>query len=147
MDQPVNYFVYDIDFTLPHSSHNTDWIAYVVEQNHREISAINYIFCSDDYLLQLNQRYLSHHYLTDILTFPYEDEENKLLADIYISIDRVKENAAIYEVDWLEELHRVMIHGVLHLLGYEDHTASEQQQMRFLEEQALKTRDQFFPRE
>ncbi len=145
MDQSINYFAYDIDFTLPHSSHITDWITYVVEQYHRDIFAINYVFCSDDYLLQLNQKYLSHHYLTDILTFPYEDEENKLLADIYISIDRVKENAATYEEDWLDELHRVMIHGVLHLLGYEDHTMSEQQKMRSLEEHALEMRENFRP--
>ncbi len=137
MEREINYFAYDINFTLPHASEIKQWVSDTVAQYQVNISAINYIFCSDEYLLSLNRKYLQHDYLTDILTFPYETTDFGIMADIYISLDRVKENASSYDEPWEHELHRVMIHGVLHLLGFNDHTESQQLEMRKQEHQAL----------
>ncbi|MEG2336127.1 MAG: rRNA maturation RNase YbeY [Bacteroidales bacterium] len=97
---------------------------------------INYIFCSDDYLLKMNQEYLSHDTLTDVITFDYT-EEDVLMGDIFISLDRVCENAQLFHVKQNEELFRVMIHGVLHLAGYKDKTKADQTIMRQMEDLLL----------
>jgi len=145
MDLPIHYFAYDIDFTLSQSPNISNWLHQVIIQHHREVAQINYIFCSDSYLLSLNQQYLGHDYLTDILTFPYhETEKAPLHSDIYISIDRVYENADIYQVSFEDELHRVMVHGILHLLGYDDRQASDKQLLKQKEEFALKMRAMTF---
>lgn len=96
-----------------------------------------YIFCDDDRLLELNRKYLNHDTFTDILTFPYQDADG-IQADIFISIPRVHENAEKLGVDKKEELRRVMIHGVLHLLGYNDHSEEEKEHMRKIEDQKLR---------
>ncbi|MCL4150405.1 UNVERIFIED_CONTAM: hypothetical protein GTU68_062635, partial [Idotea baltica] len=100
---------------------------------------ISYIFCSDTFLLSLNKQYLDHDYYTDILTFPLESQgiSNGIAADIFISIERVKENADTYDTSFEQELRRVMIHGVLHLLGFDDHGDEGQRQMRNRENEAL----------
>ncbi|MEL6847356.1 MAG: rRNA maturation RNase YbeY, partial [Bacteroidota bacterium] len=106
-----------------------------------QLAGINYIFCSDPYLLALNRTHLDHDYFTDILTFPYhEPGAIALAADIYISIDRVGENADSFHTGFDNELHRVMIHGLLHLMGYDDHDEAERQAMRQAEEKALAQR-------
>ena len=118
----ISFSAYDINFTLPHSHHIDNWIKEVIQSHGYTLTQLSYIFCSDAYLLELNRQYLSHDYYTDILTFPYhEDPKEGIWSDIFISIDRVKENAQAYEKSFEQELHRVMIHGVLHLLGYDDH--------------------------
>ncbi len=122
----ITFSAYDINFTLPHLQAIQNWIEQVVQSHGYDLDQIAYIFCSDAYLLELNRQYLSHDYFTDILTFPYhEDPQQGLWSDIFISIDRIKENAKTYQKPFEEELHRVMIHGILHLLGYDDHGDAE----------------------
>lgn len=113
------------------------WIKAVVETHHRHLGDISYKFCNDEYLLDINISYLSHDTYTDIITFDYV-EGDTISGDILISIDRIKDNAAKYKVSFEDELHRVMIHGVLHLLGFADHTDAEKAVMRGKEDEALK---------
>jgi probable rRNA maturation factor len=108
----------------------------VVKTELKELGDISIIFVSDQYLLEMNQKYLNHDYFTDIITFDY-CEHNIISGDLFISIDRVKENADSFNVDELTELHRVMIHGVLHLCGYKDKTEEEEKNMRLLENKYL----------
>jgi probable rRNA maturation factor len=106
--------------------------------NHQgSILSLHFIICDDDYLLSLNITHLQHDTLTDIITFRYQEYPLPLESDIYISIDRVKENASQYSVSFENELHRVMAHGVLHLLGFKDKTAADSKKMREKEEEAL----------
>ena len=95
------------------------------------------MFCDDAYLLTMNQEYLQHDTLTDIITFRYQEHPYPLESDIYISVERVSENASIFGVPIEHELHRVMVHGVLHLLGFKDKTKADQQKMRRAEEEAI----------
>ena len=99
----------------------------------KKIEAINFIFCSDKYLLQLNQAHLNHNTFTDIITFELSPKNHPLVADIYISVERIRENARLFGVTFTEELHRVIFHGVLHLFGYKDKKPADQKRMRGLE--------------
>jgi len=108
----------------------------VVKTELKELGDISIIFVSDQYLLEMNQKYLNHDYFTDIITFDYCDH-NVVSGDLFISVDRVKENADSFNVDELTEIHRVMIHGVLHLCGYKDKTEEEEKNMRLLENKYL----------
>jgi len=112
------------------------WLSLLAQREQRFIGNINYIFCDDDYLLKLNIQYLQHDTLTDIITFD-DGEKNILNGDIYISIERVRENADIFKVTFEEELIRVIAHGVLHLCGYKDKTDVEAALMRRKEEEAI----------
>jgi probable rRNA maturation factor len=91
---------------------------------------ITYVFCSEEYLLNMNKQFLEHDYYTDIITFPLNETEKEIEAEIYISVDRVKDNAAKFKTEFLDELHRVIFHGVLHLMGYKDKTKVDKQTMR-----------------
>lgn len=138
MASNIHFFTEDIEFNLEHPIKIKGWIKQVVLDYHQNIGEINYIFCSDEYLLQINQDFLEHDYYTDIITFDNrEEEDEEILADIFISIDRVRDNAAKLEQDFDTELHRVMIHGVHHLLGQGDKTEAEKTQMREREEASL----------
>ena len=106
-----------------------NWIKSAAVNENKKVGEIQYIFCSDVYLLKINKKFLDHDYYTDIVTFDY-DEKNIISGDIYISIDRVKENAKIFEVDFNNELLRVIIHGILHLIGYNDKSDIEKNIMR-----------------
>ena len=106
----------------------------------RTIGDINIIFCSDNYFLDVIMRYLQHDYFTDIITFDY-CEGKKLSGDLFISIDSVRENALAYGAEFDEELHRVMVHGLLHLIGYDDHTPEEEKQIHEKEDYYLKLRN------
>jgi rRNA maturation RNase YbeY len=99
----------------------------------KSIDTINYIFCDDAYLLQINQQYLKHDTLTDIITFELSPKTQPLLADIYISVERVRENASLFQTSFNKEIHRVIFHGALHLAGYKDKTSNDQTQMRIKE--------------
>lgn len=125
----ITFFSEEIDFQISNSELIQQWIEYTVEQEGQEIEAINYIFCSDEYLHKINVEYLSHDYYTDIITFDNSEGEELIEGDIFISIERVEENASLNSVTFLEELRRVIIHGVLHLIGYNDKTDSEQEVM------------------
>jgi rRNA maturation RNase YbeY len=109
----------------------------LLEQESKVLGDISIIFVSDSYLLEMNQKYLNHDYYTDIITFDY-CEMNIVSGDLFISVDRVQENADTFNVDFLTELHRVMIHGVLHLCGYKDKSDDEERLMRELENKYLK---------
>ena len=114
----------------------TDWITKFIESKGSVVGNLTYIFCSDEYLWEINRKYLQHDYYTDIITFPFETP-GALSADLYISVDRVRDNAVEFNTDELEELRRVMIHGVLHLLGFKDETAETKGLMRQEEDKAL----------
>ena len=124
-------------FHLKHRTRLKGFIKSLITKERRLIDAINYIFCSDEYLLQINQDYLKHQDFTDIITFQLNAEGAPILADIYISIDRVKDNALSLEVSFTEELHRVIFHGALHLCGYKDKSASANRTMRMKEDYYL----------
>jgi rRNA maturation RNase YbeY len=108
---------------------NKKWLNQVISNEAKEEGDITYIFCNDDYLLEKNIRFLNHNTLTDVITFDY-CEGNSVGGDIFISIERVKENSEVFKVDFLTELNRVMVHGLLHLLGYKDKTERESNLMR-----------------
>ena len=108
---------------------NKKWVNQVISNEDKEEGDITYIFCDDDYLLEKNIRFLNHNTLTDVITFDY-CEGNSVSGDIFISIERVKENSEVFKVDFLTELNRVMVHGLLHLLGYKDKTERESNLMR-----------------
>lgn len=125
----ITFFSEEIDFHLMDSEKIQNWIRHTVEQENQKIEAINYIFCTDEYLHKINVEYLSHDYYTDIITFDNSEEDGLIEGDIFISIERVEDNAHANSVLLLEELRRVIIHGVLHLIGYNDKTDSEQEVM------------------
>ena len=113
------------------------WIETVIQEEAHQLRSIRYVFCTDEYLLRINQQYLDHDTYTDIITFPLAEAPD-VDSDIFISIDRVRENAETLGVPFPHELHRVIIHGVLHLCGYPDKTPEEAQRMRHREDAALK---------
>lgn len=133
----IHYFSEDVDFHIGSEEKFTSWIQAIVQDHDYQLKEINYIFCSDDYLLNINKEHLNHDYYTDIITFDNSEEANTVESDIFISIDRVQENATNEGVDVFTELHRVMIHGVLHLLGFGDKTSSEKKVMREKEDACL----------
>jgi probable rRNA maturation factor len=112
------------------------WIKTIIEKENHQLATINYIFCSDDELLEINIKHLNHNTLTDIITFDYTVDKT-ISSDIFISVDRVQENASKFKVTFENELHRVMIHGVLHLCGYKDKTKTDADLMRKKENWAL----------
>lgn len=136
-DDKVIYNVEDVDFQLVNEISLSSWVEKTIETEGATLSAVSYIFCSDDYLHQMNVEYLNHDTLTDVITFPYND--NPIEGDIFISIERVKDNAQDLNIAFNDELHRVMIHGVLHLCGYSDETDEQEAEMRQKEDEYLKT--------
>ncbi|WP_430928288.1 rRNA maturation RNase YbeY [Polaribacter marinivivus] len=129
-------FNYETPFELPNEIQTQEWIQKVVADNGFEIGEINYVFCDDNYLYKLNVEFLNHDTLTDIISF--DNTLGKLISgDIFISIERVEENAKDFKVSFENELHRVMIHGVLHYIGYKDKSDDDKIKMRNAENQAL----------
>ena len=129
-------FNYETDFNLEDESLLKDWINIIALEQNFEVGEINYIFCDDAYLHKLNVEFLDHDTLTDIISF--DNSLGKLLnGDIFISVERVKDNAADFKVSFQDELHRVMIHGVLHYMGYKDKSSDEKTMMRNQENLAL----------
>jgi probable rRNA maturation factor len=132
----VSFYSEDLVFNLPKPRKTSKWIKNVIADERKELGAINYIFCSDRFLEAMNIQYLNHKDLTDIITFD-NSESQEIEGDIYISIDRVRENAITFKTSFQHELHRVIIHGVLHLLGYSDKTAAKKAEMRNKEDACL----------
>jgi rRNA maturation RNase YbeY len=130
-------FNYEIDFEIPEETIYTEWISSVILSENKSEGEINYIFCDDDYLIEINQQYLNHDTLTDIISFDYS-LGNEIHGDIYISVERVRENAEEFKVSFEEELKRVMIHGVLHYCGYKDKSESDESLMRSKEDEKIK---------
>jgi len=137
----IRFFNEDCKFDLPRQNQINNWLRSIITEENKEIGELNYIFCSDEHLLKLNGKFLDHHHYTDILTFDQSDDTGILSADIFISIDSVKENAASFQQKFEDELHRVMVHGILHLLGYEDKSDFEIAQMRKKEQASLSLLD------
>jgi len=133
----VIFFNYQTDFQLDNQQLYEKWIINVILSEDKEAGEINYIFCDDEELYKINTQYLNHQTLTDVISFDYT-EGNKISGDVFISIERVKENANIFNVSFNEELLRVMIHGVLHYCGYKDKTKKEQTEMRLKENEKIK---------
>lgn len=131
----INYFSEDIEFEVQQQEKLSEWIAKAIVAEKNGVGDINFIFTSDAYLLKMNKEYLQHNYYTDVITFDYTEE--KISGDIFISIHRLQDNANEYKVSFEDELRRVMIHGVLHLIGYNDATAQEKQAMRQKEDNYL----------
>lgn len=128
---------YELDFQLDNEENYSFWIENVVNSENKVLGEVNYIFCDDDYLLEINKQYLNHDYFTDIISFDYT-EGNLISGDIFISIDRVKENASYFNVSFEDELKRVIIHGILHYCGYKDKSSAEAEMMRSKEEEKIK---------
>ena len=143
----IRYFTEDTTFSLKGKRLISKWLKQVAGQRGYRMGELNYIFCSDPYLLAINQQFLDHDYETDIITFDNSDDylletgHKGVSADIYISVDTVRANGEIYGEGFDRELHRVIVHGLLHLIGYDDVTVWKQQRMRAAENRALKLLD------
>jgi probable rRNA maturation factor len=137
---PIRFFSESTDFRLAKPRKTIQWIKNTVTKERGSVIDLNYIFCSDEYLLTLNQGYLNHNTLTDIITFDYSPSKKAIEGEIYISIDRVQENAQKLRVSFDQEMDRVIIHGVLHLLGYKDKLAADKTRMRKKEDTYLSLR-------
>ena len=134
----IFFFYQEIPFRVRQATQVKQWLEKVVEKRGHQVGNLNFIFVSDETLYALNKQYLNHDYYTDIMTFPaFPERQESLFADIYISIDRVRENAKTLRIGAKNELYRVMAHGVLHLCGFDDHTEEEIAAMRKAEEEAL----------
>jgi rRNA maturation RNase YbeY len=136
----IYFYTEDVKYVLKQKKTIRKWIENVIEGSRKELVLINYIFTSDNNLLNINKDFLNHNTYTDIITFDLSSKANQIEADVFISIDRVKDNAKNLHVSVTDELHRVMIHGVLHLLGYNDKSESQKKQMRKLENHYLTLR-------
>jgi probable rRNA maturation factor len=136
----VDFFNEDINFKLPKPGKTRRWIKEVITREKKYLAHLNFIFCSDEYLLAINQQYLKHKTLTDIITFDNSEGNGAIEGDIFISIERVRANAEELKASFDEELHRVLIHGVLHLLGYSDKTLRNKGRMRKKEDAYLSLR-------
>ena len=132
----IQFHMADATLPLKHRTAVKEWLGDVALKKRKRIGQLDYVFCSDAYLLNINKQFLNHDTYTDIITFDYT-EDAVLGGEIYISIDRVKENALKFDVTVTEELCRVMVHGLLHLAGYKDKTSGQKQEMRDAEDAAL----------
>ena len=132
----INYY-YETDFVLENEGDIENWVYRVVSSEQKSLGDVSFIFCDDEYLLNINRRFLNHDYYTDIISFD-NTMGTEINGDIFISIERVKDNASEFSVTFVEELHRVIIHGVLHFCGYKDKSDSEEKEMRAKENEKLR---------
>ncbi|WP_310994280.1 rRNA maturation RNase YbeY [Aequorivita marina] len=130
-------FNFETDFQLENQTRLSAWITNIVTREGFELGDLLYVFCDDDYLHKLNVEFLNHDTLTDILSFDYKVGK-QINGEIFISVERVAENAQDFNTSFNDELHRVMIHGILHFCGYKDKTEEEEASMRYIEDEALK---------
>lgn len=132
----VEFFYEEVSNSQIQENVITAWINKVVKEYKFELGDITYIFCNDEYILDINRKYLNHDYYTDVITFDYTDN-NHVSGDVFISLDTVKSNSSKFEQEFYNELHRVIIHGILHLIGFKDKTTEEDLLMRAEENRAL----------
>ena len=130
MTESIQFFTENINYKLKNKTKLRKWIRTVVMMEQYEAKDLNFILCDDGLLFEMNSKYLKNNTLTDILTFTFSEEKRIISGDIYISLPRIRENASKFKEIIEDELHRVMIHGILHLLGYEDHSKEEKIKMR-----------------
>jgi probable rRNA maturation factor len=126
----VNFFCEDIIFKVSEVRKTKAWLKTIATQESYELADLNYLFCSDDYVLNVNRQYLNHDFYTDIITFDNSESEQQIEGDVFISIERVKENAIELNQSFEDELRRVLAHGLLHLIGYDDLEDEQKNQMR-----------------
>ena len=136
----ISYYCQDTDFKCRDRRRTNEWLKLAAESEIRRIGNISIIFCSDNYVLDINQKYLQHDYFTDIITFDY-CEGDRLSGDLFISVDSVRENSVEFGTEFKDELNRVIIHGLLHLVGYDDHTEKDIKLMRSKENYYLSLRE------
>lgn len=136
----IKYFTEDTSFVYKEKMATKKWLNFVAGAEIKKMGDISIIFCSDNYLLDINMKYLGHDYFTDIITFDYCTDAT-LSGDLFISIDTVRDNAAFYGAEFETELRRVIVHGLLHLIGYDDHTPEQQKVMRTKEDYYLGLRN------
>lgn len=139
----INFFTEDVSLPLFNQSSVATWLCNVCESENKELDEVSIIFCSDDYLLTMNNEYLQHDYYTDIITFDY-CIDNQVVGDLFISVDRVTDNAKLNQVSFDNELLRVMVHGILHLIGFKDKSDEDSKLMRLKEDEYLNL---YVPRE
>ncbi|BDD02520.1 rRNA maturation RNase YbeY [Aureibacter tunicatorum] len=137
MESTIEFYSEEISFEVPEEEKIKQWIDAVIQNHGKKSGDISFIFCDDEYLHQINVQYLDHDTLTDIITFDNSDEEDVIEGDIFVSVDRVNENAKSFETTFDNELKRVIIHGILHLLGFKDKSDEEAQNMRDKEDESL----------
>ncbi|MES2061769.1 MAG: rRNA maturation RNase YbeY [Bacteroidota bacterium] len=125
----ITFHEEDISYKLKHKTAVRKWITDTIVAEGYKLSELTYIFCTDEYLLQINRQYLDHDTYTDIITFDNTEDEGVIVGDIFISIERIRENAGKFNVTEAQELHRVLIHGALHLLGYTDKSPADKKKM------------------
>jgi probable rRNA maturation factor len=133
----ITFFNEDIDFKLKGKNNFKVWLKKVAKKEEFRINSLNYIFCSDKYLHKINLEYLDHDTYTDIITFDNSEDESTIEGDIFVSIERVKENSQTLNTVFDEELKRVIVHGLLHLCGYDDHSVEDKAEMRRLESEYI----------
>lgn len=136
----ISYYFQDTDFKFRDRRKTNEWLKLAAESEIRRIGNISIIFCSDNYVLDINQKYLQHDYFTDIITFDYCGGD-RLSGDLFISVDSVRENSVEFGTEFKDELNRVIIHGLLHLVGYDDHTEKDIKLMRSKENYYLSLRE------
>lgn len=136
----VRFFTEDLQFKLPHPRKTSNWIKATILKERKEPGNLNFIFCSDEYLHSINVQYLNHTTYTDIVTFDNSETKELIEGDVFISVERIKENASKFNTSFDEELHRVIIHGVLHLIGYSDKGTTNKAAMRRKEDTYLSLR-------
>lgn len=136
----IEFFYEETDFELNQSVAIQSWISKIIDLEGYRLENLNYIFCSDEYLYRMNQEYLNHDTYTDIITFDNSETEKTIDTDIFISVERVKENSQTQKIDFENELARVLIHGVLHLMGWGDKTEALKKEMRINEDACLSLR-------
>ncbi|MEO5675396.1 MAG: rRNA maturation RNase YbeY [Chitinophagales bacterium] len=134
---PVSFHSLINSFKLTQQKRISNWILLVMFREEKEVEKIDFIFCSNPYILKLNKKFLFHHSSTDVITFDYSKNNKSVFAEIFISVDEVKKNARYYRVSFMDELHRVMIHGVLHCCGYSDKNVSDRKKMHIKENELL----------
>ncbi|WP_181304804.1 rRNA maturation RNase YbeY [Rufibacter sp. XAAS-G3-1] len=134
---PIEFFTEEVEFEVKNEEKVKTWLSQIISKYSFELESLNYIFCSDEYLHQMNVEYLEHDTLTDVITFDNSDFEGVIEGDVFISIDRIVDNAATFNITPEEELHRVMAHGLLHLLGFDDKTPEKKELMRSKENECL----------
>lgn len=135
----VSFHSEQTDYSISNENQISDWLVSVCKKEGKTLAEISIILCSDDYLLEVNRKHLNHDYYTDVITFDYSESPH-VSGDIFISVDRVQENAGSFGVEMVDELHRIIVHGTLHLLGYTDKTSSSKEEMTSKEDFYLSLR-------
>jgi rRNA maturation RNase YbeY len=133
----ILFFSENIDFKLKDKAILRNWLLKSISNEGKKVENINFIFCNDDYLLEINKKYLNRNTLTDVITFDYSEQEEVISGEIYISYQRIVDNATKYNQTLDNEIYRVMIHGILHLIGYDDNTENQKEIMAQKEDYCL----------